>query len=579
MVLAQATDSARATVRSLLVERTARTSRASVIYTPSTALVIPSWAAEVPEVPRLLAARWAGTRHAIMHAQLRDKLASVPIRHPVIANPFLHALIRDYLVLASAYSEQTFLGAGGLHVPVWELDAATGQVRREILLVPDPAAQGSQPVGDSAGGLREKSLEKLALPVTVLLNSQSGYVGRAPTAMLEWTTTMPVHGSTSIWSGRHVLDLTWSGQATSRHKSEMIATLEALERQAGAIQADTDFVTARAQDLDSRYVAPDDLGRYPDEAYTTQSGLHRFLVDAPVEWVAVESLATSESLYVPREFVYYGQQLSTPRVGLSTSNGCATGSSVAEATLFGLLELVERDAFISGWYSGLDPIGLDPDSIENVGELLRRARLLGYDISIVSTMTDLAIPSVAAVAYSKGALAFGAAAHPNPHVAARAALLEAVAYIPEREQRGKTFEARARNLLSSPTSVASIEDHPLLYSTPEAQRWVGRYLHPAVQIPIADAFAAATVFGPDTETPEILKSYASTLLCKGIDVLRRRVTPPISSALGLETVTVLAPGLVPIDFGWHRQRARTMERVFTSTGMQPSLVEVPHPFS
>lgn len=64
-------------------------------------------------------------------------------------------------------------------------------------------------------------------------------------------------------------------------------------------------------------------------------------------------------------------------------------------------------------------------------------------------------------------------------------------------------------------------------------------------------------------------------------------TLPEQRALGLHTVKVLVPGLIPIDFGWSRQRARHMPRTrtalreaglrdtdLTADGLNPA----PHPF-
>src|SRR5690606_41973306 len=49
-------------------------------------------------------------------------------------------------------------------------------------------------------------------------------------------------------------------------------------------------------------------------------------------------------------------------------------------------------------------------------------------------------------------------------------------------------------------------------------------------------------------------------------------TAPEQRALGLHTVKVLVPGLLPLDFGWTRQRARHLPRTFTAlreAGLRP----------
>ena len=64
-------------------------------------------------------------------------------------------------------------------------------------------------------------------------------------------------------------------------------------------------------------------------------------------------------------------------------------------------------------------------------------------------------------------------------------------------------------------------------------------------------------------------------------------TTPEQARLGLRTVCTIVPGLLPIDFGWSRQRALTMPRLRTAwrrAGRRPDdlgedeIRRVPHPF-
>ena len=64
-------------------------------------------------------------------------------------------------------------------------------------------------------------------------------------------------------------------------------------------------------------------------------------------------------------------------------------------------------------------------------------------------------------------------------------------------------------------------------------------------------------------------------------------TAPEQERMGLRTVCTIVPGLLPIDFGWARQRALTMPRLRTACGgpgcgpttsARTSIRRVPHPF-
>jgi ribosomal protein S12 methylthiotransferase accessory factor len=50
----------------------------------------------------------------------------------------------------------------------------------------------------------------------------------------------------------------------------------------------------------------------------------------------------------------------------------------------------------------------------------------------------------------------------------------------------------------------------------------------------------------------------------GFDVIVVDQTFPLQRDLGLRTAKVIVPGLLPIDFGWHRQRALLLPRLRTA---------------
>ncbi len=74
---------------------------------------------------------------------------------------------------------------------------------------------------------------------------------------------------------------------------------------------------------------------------------------------------------------------------------------------------------------------------------------------------------------------------------------------------------------------------------------------------------------------------------RGFDTIAVDQTAPEQRAAGLASVRVIVPGLLPIDFGWSRQRALTMPRLRTAYrqagwrehDLAPAdLHLVPHPF-
>jgi ribosomal protein S12 methylthiotransferase accessory factor len=73
----------------------------------------------------------------------------------------------------------------------------------------------------------------------------------------------------------------------------------------------------------------------------------------------------------------------------------------------------------------------------------------------------------------------------------------------------------------------------------------------------------------------------------GSDIVVVDQTAPEQEARGLANVRVIVPGLLPIDFGWSRQRALRSPRLLTAprrAGLldrdltEAELHRVPHPF-
>ncbi|MDN5705388.1 MAG: hypothetical protein L0G71_08620, partial [Yaniella sp.] len=69
----------------------------------------------------------------------------------------------------------------------------------------------------------------------------------------------------------------------------------------------------------------------------------------------------------------------------------------------------------------------------------------------------------------------------------------------------------------------------------------------------------------------------------GVETFVHIQTSEVERSLGFDTVMVLSPNLLPIDFGWGNQRALSSSRLaeltqrFTGTSQAPRLL--PHPFS
>ena len=540
-----------------------------------TVLVWPSWASDIPGAYAELRARWCSTRSPILQSQCS---AGKPVHGHDELVPHRPWFLKVLTALADSLSPAPVRIGGGVRIPVWEYDTVTAHLRQGDLLVGEGRTTAYH--AHDSDPLRRVDADSLELREQCLVNPVCGAVGLGVEQRLDWETTAPVAGQTPLWDGRRIRPLTWSGQEPTFERSRRAALLEALERLAGARQRTGQVVISAEEDLTREHRVPDNFGAYGPGGYV--EGIVPFSPDMPHEWVVANSLKDGREVLVPRDLAFFAQPLLTPRWSFVCTSGLATGSSVEEACLFGLLELVERDAFINCWVARVGGRRIDPRSVPGTRTVLSRAALLGHRVDVLAIPSDTGVPVIAAVARGSRAAAFWAAAHPDPERAVISALSEAWTYLPEREERTVRERQRCLDMLRDPTLVTGIDDHPLQCIFPEAKPLVQDYVGDGPVLPLKEVFPEAPLAG--LGALGLLNELVSRLGRIGVDPLVVRATTPLEGVLGLETCSVLTPGLSPLDFGWHRQRVLQMRRpseFCRNLGMpEPAtLRRHPHPFS
>lgn len=539
-------------------------------------VALPQWAEQHTEQACL---QWSRTREERVHGLIRSGSAETLERvHPWPKLGQALAAMADHLAPAQTQD-----------VPIWELEGS-GQIRRGAFRL-----EGRQPTettdveldaqperlsGGEAVGLRARRLTEVTLPEEVLVNPVASYLGPPVTNAVGWTTAAPVAGSTPNWNKSEVRTLSWSGHDTSYAKSMTSALVEGIERCVGALQSRGITTMAAGKDLPGQIVTPEDFPAYPEDFYQHR-GSH-YDANEPHEWVRARSLSTDEPVWFPREYVFYGEQMRHRRWALSTSSGCATGSSTAEAALFGLLELLERDAFVASWHGKIPAQRIEPDSLPGLSPVLRRARLLGYAIETGLMPSPTGVPAAVAVASAPEIRAMGTACHPDPARAIMQAVEEAWTYLPERVQTARNQASRIAEITADPHHVTDIDDHPLVF-IPGQDSSYDQICGPGPGVSLEEATADLADFSSFASAKELLDHLVDLLKHEGVETYAYVQTSQIERSLGFETVMVLTPALLPIDFGWGNQRALSAPRLaelsrrFTGQAQEPRLL--PHPFS
>jgi ribosomal protein S12 methylthiotransferase accessory factor len=455
----------------------------------------------------------------------------------------------------------------------------------------DGLASRAKPAPDA---YRLRTPASYQLPYQALANPVCGVLGAATWQDVTSPTTAPVAGTVFMRGYAGLTDVTWSGQANSFASSRDLAFLEGLERYAGTHSRRGEPPIIAAYDDLPDALDPRTCGMYAPETYETDPMVSPFSPTRPIPWVRGYSLRDQRPILVPARLCYYSAGVRADNFVFECSNGCAIGGSPAEATLFGLLELIERDAFLLAWYGGARLTEIDIDSCDSpaLRAMVDRAALQGYDVHAFDNRVDLALPVVTGLAVrcdgGPGTLAFAASAGFDPRAAIEGAVSEILTYIPHlpRQVRERPDELAA--MAEDFRLVRRLPDHAALFGLPQMAQHAKTYLEPA-------ALRSADELYRDWEQrrPRTDDLLDDVMLCRdelvsaGFDVIVVDQTPPEQERLGLHTVCTLAPGLLSIDFGWSRQRALRMPRLrtaFRRAGWRTDdladheLRVVPHPF-
>jgi ribosomal protein S12 methylthiotransferase accessory factor len=373
----------------------------------------------------------------------------------------------------------------------------------------------------------------------------------------------------------------------SRAAAEAAAIGEALERYAGSFVPEHELVVGRAADLGPDAVAPESFALFSAEQYASAAFPFRpFRRDTLVSWVEGFTIPGGERALLPAQLVYMPWRHRAPgevRIGHATSSGLACGPTMEEAILTGLLELVERDAFMLAWHNRLSLPLLDWSDDERIAALDRRyfART-GLRYAAVDLGAFFGVPAALGVVHGPpgalGALGVGAGAAPTVEVAWRKALAEAFSV--HRWVRDMSLEEPER-LERGSAQIETFDGHTMFYAGEERAR----------RAAFLDGSPArrSTLEVPPLEGDNVLEQIQAVtgrLGAHGVRAFGADVTSPDVRAAGLSVVHVLAPQLCALDVveGARFLGGRRMYHAAFEAGLVPRPLEPadlnpdPHPF-
>ena len=456
---------------------------------------------------------------------------------------------------------------------VLALDRDSGQLSTHRFLVhpacvacarpartPEPLDLGT-PQPASAGPLRTRSFDRQMLR-DHLLDPRFGPVARvardeeSPLALVTAETAVPGR------SRREQSD----GRASSFAASEVPAILEGLERVLGGYRRPAvPVVVASWREVAHLAVDPRALGEHEPAHLGRGAAYQQFETTSATSWVWAYSTRDERAVLVPEHVAYDRERGIGARFVAETSNGCALGGTREEAVLHGLLEVIERDAFLLAWYARARLVEVEP---ADEGELAAQRDVLaarGLHLRVLDLTSDFRVPVALAVVTADEAtvrsglapalsLATSAAADPLVAVqeAVEACVTKAVMHTTW-VRRGQALPAeQCRPLLEDFDRVRAREDHDGLHALWESRGWWEFLEHPAGTITEAELAARPRLATHDVTLA--LRELLDRTHTLGLDaVVVDQSAPELVDALGLHAVKVVVPGTVPLALG-HRHR-------------------------
>jgi ribosomal protein S12 methylthiotransferase accessory factor len=312
--------------------------------------------------------------------------------------------------------------------------------------------------------------------------------------------------------------------------------------------------------------------------------------ETPLHWVWGERLEAegTSPLLVPasRVFLRFTTPLPEGHPDYPLVSGFATGSTLADATRRGWLEVLERDAFMIAWANRLplQRVPLTAESPHGIGRYVGALEARGFELRCGTLTLDLGVHLAISLLRFPGpagpAVIVTAAADLDRAEACRRAIKEGAAGPPLLFRH--FADAGGRLPEPVPEQVTTMEQHALLYARPE----MFHHLEPWWEAAPGPDLSAEGSRGEGRTPGEALRILARGLEARGLSAVRVDLTQPALRELGLFTVKVVVPGAYPMNFDsrWPHFGGERIYRAPVVAGLQAeplsfeALNRIPHPF-
>lgn len=361
-------------------------------------------------------------------------------------------------------------------------------------------------------------------------------------------------------------------------RAEALAIIEGLERLHVLRWHDPRRVERlRLADAGPGGVAPEHCHAYlPDQRADPAFPLAPLGPDVETGWIHGWDLTGRAPCRVAVDLVVRNH---TPdAVAAANSTGAACHTDVRRAIVNGILETVERDAFMLAWLlrRSMPPVASaagDPDP----GAIRASFARLDLDLACVDITSDLGIPTVLGVLRDRrdpDLLLVDMVADTSGR-RAMAKLQRELAQFASHPLAVPGCLVNACTHDGDPDAVRNFPDHAAFYQRADRHALVD-FLTASTETSRRDWVTVGSDRGPGEE----LAALVGCLGARGYRVVAVDCTPPLLRDRGLHAVKVLIPGLQPLHAG-HRLRAlggTRLQSFLPATADAGALNPWPHPF-
>lgn len=360
-----------------------------------------------------------------------------------------------------------------------------------------------------------------------------------------YTTLM---SDTSRYDGHVKCHANNGGAALTRESAMLAAVGESVERYCSSIYDYGDMIFGPFSSLKEKAVPPSKWALYSKEQYCKKDFRYtEFTEDTAINWVKGYSITNNCERLVPASFVHlpYVSEPFERIISPNISTGLAAGTSIYDAILNGIYEVVERDAISIMWLNKLSMPLIDDFSCSWLKKIydeyfsMDRSKYVLVDIS-----TDIGIPVVFVIKYfqsEKGiSSACGAACRLNAEDAALKGMIEAA-------QGAKWIQyLHVQDWMwgynDDFSDIVDFQDHIHLYSLPE----MVKHLDFVSASNNAKTISSMPSLSTGNSKEDVYKCV-DILKEKGLEVIVVDITSEDIKETPYKVVKVLIPGLQQLN--------------------------------